>query len=106
MFESRRKHILTGYRSEALERALQTVVSNGLRAGWLDLGHQPDEVMRIIGELPGQPYSLRKRDGSGSEDDGPAVDLEEAVAEQAKSAPPVVETSAMPSADEPSPNPA
>lgn len=61
--------------------------------------------MRIIGELPGQPYSLRKRDGSDSEDDEPAVDLEEVVTEQAKSAPPVVETSSpMPSTDEPSPN--
>lgn len=73
-------------RSEALERALQTVVSNGLRAGWLDLGHEDSEVMRIIGELPGQPFALRKRDGT-EEVDEPLIDLQEVVADEAQSTP-------------------
>lgn len=81
----------TPCRSAALERALQTVVSNGLRAGWLNLGHHDTEVQRIIGELPGQPFALRKRDGSDADDDGKTVDMEGAVADQARSAPPPVD---------------
>jgi hypothetical protein len=66
-------------------------VSNGLRAGWLNLGHQDTEVQRIIGELPGQPFALRNRDGTDAADDGKTVDLEEVVADQARSAPPPVD---------------
>lgn len=91
------------YRSEALERALQTVVSNGLRAGWLDLGHEDSEVMRIIGELPGQPFALRKRDGTEEVDES-LIDLEEVVAEQAQSSP-VVAATAVPTVSDPSKTP-
>lgn len=62
--------LITVNRSEALERALSTVVSNGLRAGWLDLGHSDGEVMSLIRQLPGGPLAFR-----GGEP-GNAADLE------------------------------
>ncbi|GMK55338.1 hypothetical protein CspeluHIS016_0203940 [Cutaneotrichosporon spelunceum] len=68
-------------RSDALEKALKTVVDNGLRAGWLGLGHADSEVQRIIGQLPGQPFALRKRDGT-AEGETETVDAEEAAVAQ------------------------
>ncbi|TXT12895.1 hypothetical protein VHUM_01296 [Vanrija humicola] len=53
-------------RSEGLERALSTVVDSGLRAGWLSLGHDDSEVLRLVAQLPGQPFALRQADGSDS----------------------------------------
>ncbi|WOO83875.1 OPA3-like protein [Vanrija pseudolonga] len=53
-------------RSEGLERALSTVVDSGLRAGWLNLGHDESEVLRLVAQLPGQPFALRQTDGSES----------------------------------------
>lgn len=47
-----------------MERALKTVVDNGLRAGWMSLGHDDSEVLRLLGQLPGQPLALRAADGS------------------------------------------
>lgn len=67
-------------RSEGLERALSTVVGNGLRVGWIELGHTDSEVLNLLGQLPGQPLALRTADGG--DNDGSAgvsadVDVEE-----------------------------
>lgn len=39
------------------------MVNNGLRAGWMDLGHTDSEVMALLGQLPGQPLALRTANG-------------------------------------------
>lgn len=57
---------LPDVRSEGLERALSTVVDSGLRAGWLNLGHDESEVLKLVAQLPGQPFALRQADGSES----------------------------------------
>ncbi|BEI84967.1 hypothetical protein CcaverHIS002_0503680 [Cutaneotrichosporon cavernicola] len=78
-------------RSDALEKALKTVVANGLRAGWLGLGHNDTEVQRLISELPGQPFALRNRDGTEADDGVETVGVEESVVEQVSSARPLAD---------------
>lgn len=51
-------------RFNGLEKALSSFVTSGLKAGWTGLGHNQSEVLNLIGELPGQPFAMRRKDGS------------------------------------------
>lgn len=51
-------------RSAGLERVLSTVIQNGMRQGWIDLGHKDSEINTLLHNLPGQPFALRRLDGS------------------------------------------
>lgn len=50
-----------------MERILSTVIQNGMRQGWIDLGHKDSEISTLLQNLPGQPLALRKLDGSANE---------------------------------------
>ncbi|WVQ78865.1 hypothetical protein IAT38_000956 [Cryptococcus sp. DSM 104549] len=39
-------------RSEDMEKVLSTVVNNGLKAGWMSLGHKESEVLQLLETLP------------------------------------------------------
>lgn len=58
-------------RFNGLEKALETVVSNGLRQGWINLGHNDSEVLKLVGGLPGQRLALRQANGEDNDPDVP-----------------------------------
>lgn len=64
-------------RFTGLERALSTIVASGLKAGWNGLGHSDSQVLDLIGELPGQPFALRQKDGSEKVASGTQVVVED-----------------------------
>lgn len=35
-----------------------------MRQGWIDLGHKDSEINTLLHNLPGQPFALRRLDGS------------------------------------------
>lgn len=59
--------VFTVARTEGLERVLSTVIQNGMRQGWIDLGHRDSEIKTLLDNLPGQPFALRRLDGSDNE---------------------------------------
>lgn len=72
-----------------LEKVLSTVIQNGMRQGWIDLGHKDSEINDLLQNLPGQPFALRNLDGSendkldsfgtsfGDNDESPSAVLKE-----------------------------
>jgi hypothetical protein len=57
---------LPDVRSEGLNEPCRRLWTAALRAGWLNLGHDESEVLKLVAQLPGQPFALRQADGSES----------------------------------------